>query len=87
MSLRQASTRLIASDLEIIDYILASQNLFEFIQSFDVDGPNILTDHCCISLNLQFPLYDATHADEISYASEKVNGKYLWNSDLIYFEI
>ena len=45
--------------------MLASQNLFEFIQSFDVDGPNILTDHCCISLNLEFPLYDATLADEI----------------------
>ena len=44
----------------VIDYILASQNWFEFIQSFDVDGPNILTDHCCISLNLEFQLYDAT---------------------------
>ena len=56
--------------------------MFEFIQSFDVDGPNI-SDHCCISLNLQFPLYDATLADEISFALENANGKCLWNSDLL----
>ena len=37
----------------VIDYMLASQSLFEFIQFFEVHDPNILTDHCCISLHLE----------------------------------
>ena len=37
----------------VIDYMLASQNLIEFIQSFDVHDPNILIVHCCVSLVIE----------------------------------
>ena len=45
----------------VIDYMLASQSLFEFLQFFEVHDPNILTDQCCISLHLEFPMSNETH--------------------------
>ena len=63
--------------------MLASKNLIEFIQSFDVHDPNILTDHCCVSLVLEFPLSDNILPDERSDSFYSVNGKYLWNAELL----
>ena len=33
----------------LVDYLLASQNLFPFVQDFLVHDPNILSDHCLIN--------------------------------------
>ena len=33
----------------LVDYVLASQNLFPFVKEFGVQDPNILSDHCVIS--------------------------------------
>ena len=32
----------------LVDYVLASQNLFPFVKEFDVQDRNILSDHCVI---------------------------------------
>ncbi|MCG7875034.1 MAG: reverse transcriptase domain-containing protein [Candidatus Thiodiazotropha endolucinida] len=64
-----------------IDYVLSSQDVFEFIQSFDVHGPNILTDHCCVSLVLQFP--SNTFSEDTKDNFEYVKGKYMWNEVLL----
>ena len=33
----------------LVDYVLASQNLFPFVKEFDDQDPNILSDHCVIN--------------------------------------
>lgn len=38
----------------VVDYILSSQNLFNFIQEFEVQEPNILSDHCRINFSFDF---------------------------------
>ena len=78
-----ANTRTCSNARRVIDYMLASKNLIEFIQSFDVHDPNILTDHCCVSLVLEFPLSDNILPDERSDSFDSVNGKYLWNAELL----
>ena len=62
--------------------MLASQNLIEFIQSFDVHDPNILIVHCCVSLVMEFPLSNNIWPDEMSDSFDNVNGKYLWNAEI-----
>ena len=76
-------TYICSNGRSVIDYMLASQNLIEFIQSFDVHDPNILADHCCVSLVLEFPLSDNILPDERSDSFDNVNGKYLWNAELL----
>ena len=66
----------------VIDCMLASQNLIEFIQSFDVHDPNILIVHCCVSFVIEFPLSNNILPDERSDSFDNVNGKYLWNAEL-----
>ena len=65
----------------LIDYMLVSQELFNFVQSFHVQDPNILSDHCCLSLTLQFPSHSLPEESNDSF--EAVNGKYLWNAGLL----
>ena len=36
----------------VVDYVLATQNLFDHIKCMKVYGPNILSDHCLISFGL-----------------------------------
>ena len=36
----------------LVDHVLASQNLFPFVKEFDVQDPNIPSDHCVISFFL-----------------------------------
>ena len=34
----------------VVDYVIASQSLFSRINTFSVDEPNILSDHCIAAL-------------------------------------
>ena len=38
----------------MVDYVLASQCLFDFVNDFEVQDPKILFDHCCIDFFLFF---------------------------------
>ena len=44
--------------------MLAFQNIIEFIQPFDVHDPNILIDHCCVSLVIEIPLSNKIFPDK-----------------------
>ena len=65
-----------------IDYMLSLQNMLDFVQSFNIEDPNILSDHCCVKLVLELPVKNEDAA-EISDTFENINGKYAWNSDLL----
>lgn len=63
----------------LVDYVLASQNLFDYVTSFKVHDPNILSDHCLLSFSFDFCL-----VQEVSIASESyeyVDGKFVWKSE------
>ena len=66
----------------VIDYMLSQQDLFEFIRSFDIEDSNILSDHCCVKLVLEFPVKNINFSNDNS-SFETVNGRYVWNADLI----
>ena len=68
-------THISSNGSRVIDYMLALESLIEFIQSFDVHDLNILTDHCCISLHLEFPM--SNEKRDMSFSFENVNVKYL----------
>ena len=40
----------------VIDYMLSSQNMLDLVKSFNIEDPNILSDHCCVKLVLEFPV-------------------------------
>ena len=66
----------------VIDYMLSSQNMLNFVKSLNIEDPNILSDHCCVKLVLEFPVKNEDAA-EITDTFENINGKYVWNSNLI----
>ena len=33
----------------VVDYVLGSQEMFDFVKSFEVQEPNILSDHCLVN--------------------------------------
>ena len=38
----------------LVDYVLSSQNMFQFANTFEVQEPNILSDHCLIKFGFAF---------------------------------
>ena len=62
----------------LVDYVLASQDLFPFVKEFDVQDPNILSDHCVI--NFSFKL-DTENEDNRFCDYETVNFKYRWKAE------
>ena len=63
----------------VVDYVLASQSLFDYIKDFEVQDPNILSDHCCIDFSLDFSCdYENFDVED----NEQVKSKYVWNTDL-----
>ena len=40
----------------LVDYVLGSQEMFNLVTSFDVQEPNILSDHCLVSFSFEFGL-------------------------------
>ena len=61
----------------LVDYVLASQELFNFVSEFEVQGPNILSDHCLINFSFEFKQQEVSQADKF----EEVSGRYVWNND------
>ena len=62
------------------DYVLAKPDFFNFINSFDIHEPNILSDHCLIKFVFEFGTEESQNIQFEN--SEMVQGKYKWNSDL-----
>ena len=64
----------------VVDYVLGSQEMFDFVKSFEVQEPNILSDHCLVNFSFEFGSVQTqeTQPDEFEYISEK----YKWKNEL-----
>jgi len=63
----------------VVDYVLASPNLFQYIDTLRVHEPNILSDHCLIDFSFSFNgtnTHSETHASTTHQAYT-----YAWNSE------
>ena len=63
----------------VVDYVLASQDLFEYVSTFKVHDPNILSDHCLLSFSFTFGAEPITDAIFDSY--EVIDGKFVWKAE------
>ncbi|MCG8048238.1 MAG: reverse transcriptase family protein [Candidatus Thiodiazotropha endolucinida] len=61
----------------LVDYVLASQELFNFVSEFEVQGPNVLSDHCLINFSLELKQQECAHANK----GEQVSGRYVWDNE------
>jgi len=43
-----------SSGSSLVDYVIPTQNLFSFVDTFVVKEPNILSDHCLIDFSFTF---------------------------------
>ena len=68
----------------VVDYLLCKSKMCDCIDSFEVDCPNIVSDHCLISVSFIFHKNEKVLSDEryIDEEFESVNYKYVWNDDL-----
>ena len=64
----------------VVDYVVCSANLLQYVKTFYVADPNILSDHCLIEFSFCFgncpPLPEPP-----SYSNEQTDYKYTWNND------
>ena len=58
----------------VVDYVLASQSLFDFVNDFEVQDPNTLSDHCYIDFSFE---YDKNVEFE---DTEQISSKNVWNN-------
>ena len=63
----------------VVDYVLASQDLFEYVSTFKVHDPNILSDHCLLSFSFTFGAEPITDAIFDSY--EVIDSKFVWKAE------
>ena len=64
----------------LVDYVLGSQEMFNFVKSFEVQEPNILSDHCVVNFSFEFGscMMQENESDNYDHISEK----YTWKNDL-----
>ena len=65
----------------LVDYVIASQSLFPAINTFRVDDPNILSDHCLIHFSLLLLAHDGAPGQNVDAGSGSyLDYKYIWDS-------
>ena len=62
----------------VVDYVLSSQNLLSFIDTFSISEPNILSDHCNLSFSLNFTKNEPMTCKNAKIP-EKVKYKFVWD--------
>jgi len=62
----------------VVDYVIATQNLFPFVNHFEVHEPNLLSDHCVVDFAFCFTK-DFTCTDR-----NTLNVKSVWNKDYVH---
>lgn len=57
----------------LVDYVLGSQVMFNYVKSFEVHEPNILSDHSLVTLSFEFGSTEMQEEqnEEYEYISEK----------------
>lgn len=63
----------------VVDYVLASQNLFPLVKTFEVQDPNILSDHCIINVSFELANENENNCNSEDY--ESVSFQYKWNPE------
>ena len=66
-------------DSSLVDYVLASQDLFQYVSKFEVEDPNIISDHYLISFCFDFGSEELQYSLPENY--EYVDGKFIWKSE------
>ena len=63
----------------LVDYVIASQQIFSLVENFNVSDPNILSDHCIVNFSL------CSESDVNNNNSENVEPtlkyKYVWKNE------
>lgn len=63
----------------LVDYVISKPDLFEFVKSFEVQEPNILSDHCVVTFSFEFGTHESENMLNTNYSY--VTGKYIWNNE------
>ena len=71
-----------SSGRSLVDYVIASQQIFSLIDTFVVSDPNILTDHCAVNFSLCSYANDENSNTE-SDTESSVKYKYVWNNEYV----
>ena len=66
----------------LVDYAIASPLIFSLVDTFNVDDPNILSDHCIVNFSL------CLHGNNVSSDSDpgitsSLPYKYVWNNEYV----
>ena len=65
----------------VVDYVLATQNLFNHIEYMKVYDPNILSDHCLISFGLSRVSQVRNENASIEESTSPLQYRYIWSTD------
>ena len=63
----------------LVDYVLGSQEMFNFIQSFEEQEPNILSDHCIVFFSFEFGSCQGQRSESDNF--DRVSEKYTWKNE------
>ena len=66
----------------LVDYVIASPHILSLVDTFNVDDPNILSDHCTVNFSL------CLHGNNVSSDSDpgitsSLPYKYVWNNEYV----
>jgi hypothetical protein len=64
----------------LVDYVISTQNLFQYIDVFEVQDPNILSDHCLVDISLVFNKPLSVHVQNAKPCETLDSFKYVWNN-------
>ncbi|KAL4240483.1 hypothetical protein ACF0H5_001275 [Mactra antiquata] len=65
----------------VVDYVICTRNLFPHVETFNINDPNILSDHCLISFAYIFYKIEECNLQIDKNNYEFVNCKYVWDSN------
>ena len=64
----------------VVDYVLVSESIFNFISKFSIGDPNILSDHCEVTFSISDVRFEAQPSEETMQMGEQICKK-IWNSE------
>ena len=66
----------------LVDYVIASPHIFSLVDTFNVDDPNILNDHCICNFSLCLHENNAS-SDSDPGITSSLPYKYVWNNEYV----
>ena len=56
----------------VVDYVLVSESIFNFISKFSIGDPNILSDHCEVTFSISDVRFEAQSSEETMQMGERI---------------